>query len=220
MNILDLPIDSIIPAPWNPNEMDPEMLSRLRHSIQRFDLVVPLVVRLVGDDVYETIGGAQRLSILRELVVESVSCVLVQANDAEARLLGQALNHIAGTDNLGLRAEVLREILATKSQKEVLDLLPETASSLQMLSSIGEQSLAQALQQWEQAQKARFRHLSFQLTDAQLEVVEEVLEKLLPLAAANDRSPNRRGTALYLLCLGVLERELSIDAPIEHEDRS
>ena len=88
MNILDLPIDSIIPAPWNPNEMDPEMLSRLRHSIQRFALVVPLVVRLVGDDVYETIGGAQRLSILRELVVESVSCVVVQANDADARLLG------------------------------------------------------------------------------------------------------------------------------------
>ena len=95
MEIIDLPIDSIIPAPWNPNEMDPEMLSRLRHSIQRFALVVPLVVRLVGNDVYETIGGAQRLSILRELAVESVSCVLVQANDGEARLLGQAMNHIA-----------------------------------------------------------------------------------------------------------------------------
>ena len=220
MNILDLPIDSIIPAPWNPNEMDPEMLSRLRHSIQRFALVVPLVVRLVGDDVYETIGGAQRLSILRELLVESVYCVLVQANDADARLLGQALNHIAGSDNLGLRAEVLREVLASRTQQEVLAVLPETASSLQSLTSIGEQSLARTIQQREQTQKARLRHLSFQLTDDQLEVVDQVLQRLLPIAAQDDQSPNHRSTALYLLCLGFLDREHSIDASIQHEDRS
>ena len=219
MNILDLPIDSIIPAPWNPNEMDPDMLSRLRHSIQRFALVVPLVVRLVGDDVYETIGGAQRLSVLKELGMESAPCVLVQVNDAEARLLGQALNHIAGSDNLGLRAEVLREILASRSQEEVLGLLPETAASLQSLTALGEQSIAQAIQQWEQTQKARLRHLTFQLTDAQLEVVEEVLHRLLCLAAGDDQSPNQRGTALYLLCLGFLDREHSIDPPIQHEDR-
>ena len=87
MQTVDLPIDSIIPAQWNPNEMDPDMLIHLRRSIQRFDLVVPLVVRNVGDGRYETIGGAQRLSILRELGMNTAPCVLVQANDAEARFL-------------------------------------------------------------------------------------------------------------------------------------
>ena len=217
MEIVDLSLEAIKPSDWNPNEMDSDMLDHLRCSIQKFNLVVPIVVREVGKDQYETIGGAQRLTALRELGMRSVPCVVVQANDAEARLLGQALNHIAGTDNLGLRAEVLRGILESKSQEEVLGLLPETAASLQALTAIGEQSIVQAFQQWEQAQKARLRHLTFQLTNAQLEVVEEALQRLLPLNAGNDQSPNKRGGALYLLCLGYLERENSNNATLQEE---
>ncbi len=222
MEIVDLPTDSIIAALWNPNEMDLDMLSHLRNSVQRFDLVVPLVLRNVGDNRYETIGGAQRLSILRELGMTTAPCVVVEADDSEAKLLGQALNHVAGSDNLGLRAEVMREILKEKSPEEVLALLPETAASLEALTAIGEQSIAQALKQWEQTQKARLRHLAFQLTDAQLEVVEEVLRRLRPLVAVNEQSPNRRGAALHHLCLRFLDQEPSIGSPIgdeQQEDR-
>ena len=207
MKIVDIPIDSIVPAEWNPNEMDPAMLDHLRCSIRRFDLVVPLVVRLMDNLKYEAIGGAQRLCVLEELGLRSVACVIVRANDIEARLLGQSLNHIAGTDNLGLRAIVLREILDGKLTEEVLSLLPETAASLQALTAISAQSIAQAFQQRERSQKARLHHLEFQLTNAQFEVVEEVLQQLLPLIAGADLSPNKRGSALYLLCRGYLERE-------------
>ena len=159
------------------------------------------------------------MSILRELGMTTAPCVVVEADDSEARLLGQALNHVAGSDNLGLRAEVMREILEDKSPEEVMALLPETAESLQALTAIDEQTIAQALRQWEQTQKARLRHLTFQLTDAQLEVVEEVLQRLLPLTAGTDVSTNKRGSALYLLCLGFLEREASIERPIQHEEQ-
>jgi ParB family chromosome partitioning protein len=213
MEIVNLPITSIKAADWNANEMAPDMLCHLQCSIQRFGMVAPLVVRQLDKNHYETIGGVQRLSILKEMHTSEAACVIVAADDAEARLLSQALNHIAGSDNLGLRAQVLREILESKSTEEVLALLPETAVSLQALTSIGEQSIAQALQQWEQTQKARLRHLAFQLTDSQLEVVEKVLERLIPLTSQHDQSPNKRGTALYLLCLGFLERERHVDVP-------
>jgi ParB family chromosome partitioning protein len=157
------------------------------------------------------------LSILKDLGSTAAPCVVVTADDAEARLLGQALNHIAGSDNLGLRAQVLREILGSKSQEEVLALLPETAVSLQSLTAIGQQSLAQAVQQWEQAQKARLRHLAFQLTESQLEVVEQVLQRLLPLTGGSEQGPNKRGLALYLLCLGYLERENPANAAVMEE---
>jgi ParB family chromosome partitioning protein len=221
MEIVDLPIDPIIPAGWNPNEMDQTMLEHLRRSIQRFGLVVPLVVRPLGNDRYETVGGAQRLSILKELNIPEAPCVIVAADDAEARLLGQALNHIAGSDNLGLRAQLLREVLEATPSEEVLALLPETAASLQTLTVMGQQSIALALQHWERTQKARLRHLSFQLTDDQLAVVEEVIQRLLPLAAEHHESPNRRGIALYLLCLGYLDRQRSEeDASPDLEERT
>lgn len=205
MEIVDLPVDSISPAKWNPNEMDEAMLAHLQCSIQRFGPVVPLVIRSVGGASFETVGGAHRLLAAQELDMASVPCVVIEADDAGARLLGQALNHLAGSDNLGLRAEVLRDVLESMPQEDVMALLPETAASLQALTSIGRQSIAQALQQWEQAQKARLHHLAFQLTDAQLEVVEEALQHLLPMTAIQLESPNKRGGALYRLCRDYLE---------------
>ncbi|HZA22805.1 MAG TPA: hypothetical protein VFA32_09420 [Dehalococcoidia bacterium] len=45
MKVIDVPIQQIHQAAWNPNQMDQVMRARLRHSIEHFDLVVPLVVR-------------------------------------------------------------------------------------------------------------------------------------------------------------------------------
>lgn len=207
MNIVELPLENIVAPGWNPNEMDQDMRSHLQCSIDRFGMVVPLVVRPMVGGLYETVGGAQRLTVLREDGVATAPCVVVAADDGEARLLSQALNHIAGSDNLGLRAQLLRDLLESLPQQEILDLLPETSDSLRALTKLGEQSIAQALQEWEKLQKARLRHLAFQLTDAQLSVVVEALELLVPGAEVQQGNPNRRGTALHLLCLDYLERE-------------
>lgn len=210
MEIVELALESITAAGWNPNNMDGEMRERLRRSIQRFGLVVPLVVREVATGSYETVGGAQRLAAAREMNIDYIPCVVVEADDAEARLLSQCLNRIAGEDDLGLRAELMREVLAVLPAKQVLSLLPETADSLQALAAMGQQDMAEYLQAWQQAQGARLKHLQFRLTPAQLEVVEEVLARLMPQAREfRGDSPNARGTVLYLLCLGYLERERS-----------
>jgi len=216
--VVDLGVENIEAPDWNPNEMDEDMRSHLRRSIERFGNLVPLVVRPIGDCQYETIGGAHRLEVFKESAWATVPCVVVDVDDAEARLLGQALNHIAGSDNLGLRAKVLRELLEDLPQHEVLEILPETSASLQELTNLGEQSIAQALQQWEEIQKARLRHLAFQLTDAQLSVVEQALERLEPEVGVHEGNPNRRGNTLFLLCQRYLAREdLGIETRYQEE---
>lgn len=205
MNIVKLSIEQIHASPWNPNEMDEEMTSRLRRSIQRFGLVAPLVVWRTEDGHYETIGGAQRLSVLREVGEASIPCVVVEADDAEARLLSQALNHISGADNLGLRAELIRHLLDVLPPEEVHAILPDI-EELQALSSLAQEPVAEYLAEWERARSARLRHLQFQLTETQLEIIEEALSRVLPLARRNTGdSPNARGTALYELCRAYLE---------------
>ena len=102
----------------------------------------------------------------------------------------------------------MREVLDGLPQEEVLSLLPETAESLTSLCSLGQEDLAEYLQSWQQIQEARLKHLQFQLTSAQLEVVEEVIARLLPGAREfQGDSPNARGTALYLLCVAHLSQE-------------
>lgn len=206
MEIIDIPIDRINAPEWNANLMEAVDRARLRKSIQHFDLVMPLVVRLrpVHEDCYETVGGAQRLAVLMELGAETVPCVIVEADDAEARLLAQVLNHVHGDDDLGLRAENFRRILETHSQEEVLAILPETTESLKVLVSLGEADLSQHLQAWQAAQAARLRHMTIQLLPTQLEVVEEALERALAGATKNEENPNRRGNALFQLCTEYL----------------
>jgi ParB family transcriptional regulator, chromosome partitioning protein len=208
MKVIDLPINQIDKAAWNPNQMDATMRSRLRRSIERFGLVAPLVVRPTGPNSFETIGGAQRLAVLKELSGDPVPCVVVEADGANARLLAQVLNRIQGQDDLGLQAELIREVLQSLPQEAVLQLLPETAQSLQALSALGQDTMANYLKNWQQVQSARLKHLQFQLTPAQLETVEEAVTQLLPQAkSAPGDSPNARGTALYLLCQGYLDQQ-------------
>jgi hypothetical protein len=46
LKVIDLWLDQLKEAPWNPNRMDEAMLQKLRDSLSRFGLVQNLVVRL------------------------------------------------------------------------------------------------------------------------------------------------------------------------------
>jgi ParB family chromosome partitioning protein len=190
--------------------MDKAMLGRLKASVTRYGVVQNLIVRPIGSDAYEVISGNQRLRVLREAEVKTAPCVVVHLDDAHARLLAQALNHIQGEDDLGLRAELLRQLLETMPQEDVLALLPENPRGLRALASLGQTDLAGHLQAWESARAARLRHLVFQLTEEQMGTVKEALARVMPQAKReHGASPNVRGTALYLVCNGYLQREAS-----------
>jgi ParB family chromosome partitioning protein len=206
MKLTDLPIDQLREAPWNPNHMDEAMLQKLRESLTRYGLVQNLVVRPLEANSYEVLSGNQRLQVLREQHIDAAPCVVVNLDDAHARLLSQALNRIQGEDDLGLRAEMLKEVLAKVPEVEVVKLLPETAESLQAFALLGQQDLVGYVQNWQQSQAARLRHLTFQSTPAQLQVIEEALARVMPQVRKGEAdNPNPRGNALYLLCKAYLE---------------
>ena len=200
MKVVVLPVESISPAEWNPNVMDETVKAQLRRSIERFGILVPLVVRSVGDGRYETIGGAHRLSVIQERGESTVPCVIVEVEDAEARLLSQGLNRIAGEDDLGLRAEVIRDMLKALPQKDILAILPDSAENLRALASIGETTIADQLEAWQRAQSARLRHLQFQLTDGQLSIVTEALALALTHHPVGGPDKNRKAQALLEIC--------------------
>ena len=200
MNVVGLRLSVLIPASWNPNNMAVAMLDRLTASIRSYGLLIPLIVRPIGK-VYEVLSGNQRLTVVAGLGFKTVPCIIVDLDDAHARLLAQALNHLRGEDDLGLRAELLRTVLQHLPVDEVLAVLPESADGLRQLASLGQQEMAAYLSSWQQAQSARLRHFSAQLTDDQWTLVEAVIGEFLPtVAAGDDGNPNRTGLALAKLC--------------------
>jgi ParB family chromosome partitioning protein len=206
MNVIEIPLSRLREAPWNANQMDFDTMQKLRESIRRFGCVHNLVVRETGNDIFEVLSGNQRLKLLREMGFTCAPCFIVSLDDARARLLAQALNQIHGADNLGLRAELVKEVLRTIPESEVLSILPESVLSLKSLTSIGQQDMAAYLQNWEQAKATRLRTMQFRLTSSQEVLVEQALAKVIPLAKRQGNNPNTRGAALVILCQEFLDR--------------
>jgi ParB family chromosome partitioning protein len=207
VKIVEISLDKLEEASWNPNREEASMLQHLKESIRRYGLVEPLVVRPSQDSHYEVLSGNHRLKILSALGCMGAPCVIVDLSDPEARLLAQALNNIHGRDDLVNKGEVLRTILSTIPADRVISLLPESIASLQALSSLGQEDLAQHLQAWQKAQDVKLKHLILQFSGPQIAVVKEAIRQILPQVKPQDRSnPNTRSNAIYLLCKYYLDR--------------
>ncbi len=207
MQLIEIPLDKLEEAPWNPNQENEVMINHLKENISRYGLVAPLVIRPKEDSHFEVISGNHRLKILKSLKFSSAPCVVVKLSDHEARLLAQALNNIHGEDDLALKGSLLKQIISVIPEGKVLSILPESIESLKALSSIGEKDLAQHLQAWQKAQAARLKHMQLQFTGKQLETVEEALRQIMPRAKdASFGNPNARANAMFLLCKFYLER--------------
>ena len=219
-----MPLDLLREAPWNPNEADDATLRRLGASLQRFGIVVPLVVRSLGDT-FEVLSGNQRLHVLREQGAATVPCVEVQADHAKARLLAQALNAIHGEDDLNRKAALVRDLLAAMPAEAVAAILPDTSDALRGLSSIGQASpasLGDQLAAWSQAQAeraaVRLHVTSFPFSDQQKLVVEEAVARALPRVTGSE-APNRRALALVAVCDDWLHGRGSVEELGAHRAR-
>ncbi len=205
MKVVSVSLARLQPAPWNPNVMDDEMLAKLRRSIEVHGIVENAIVRPLDAGTYEVLSGNQRLAVYRSLGLRRAPCVIVELDDARARLLAQTLNRTRGTDDPGAKALLLRDVLAELPDEEVLSFLPGTAASLRMLSTLGEDTLADQLRAWETARAAvGLTRLTFALTTDQARVVLRALSLVTP-DAKDSTMLHGRGRALAALCRAYLK---------------
>lgn len=126
-----IPLGMLRPAEWNANRVAPATLRKIRRSIERFGVVENLVARPHPDgEGFEVVSGNHRLGILAELGFQDAPVVVVDVDDAHARVLAQTLNRTRGEDDPKAYARLLEETLATMSVQEVAGFLPETPASI------------------------------------------------------------------------------------------
>ena len=212
MQVINLPATQLHSAPWNPNAMAPAMQAHLAASLDRFGLVVPVVVRADPAGGYEVLGGSQRLAALRAQGLDPIPSVVVDVDDAEARLLAQALNAVHGEDDWNAKAALVQNLLATLPAATVAAVLPDTPAALASWASLGQQApdtLAQALTIWDQAKAVRLERVSFPLAADQRATVEAAIAAALPRVGVAT-TPNRRALALLLICDEWLASHLAV----------
>jgi len=112
MQLTRLPIEQLIPAPYNPRvALQPGMpgYKRLARSLREFDLVQPLVWNQRTGHV---VGGHQRLEILKAQGVAEVDVVVVDLPLSKEKALNIALNNqrVGGGWDAGKLIDVMQEL--------------------------------------------------------------------------------------------------------------
>jgi DNA modification methylase len=134
LEVVELPLEHLHPAPWNANRVPARTLARIRRSIEQFGVVENLVVRPDGDPgEHEVISGNHRLELYADLGLTTAPCHVLELDDTQARLLAQTLNRTRGTDDPEAYAQLLRDILDELGPADITALLPETESSIARL---------------------------------------------------------------------------------------
>jgi DNA modification methylase len=133
--VAQIALERLEPAAWNANRVPPGILAKVRASIERVGIVENLVARPHPDHPgkLEVISGNHRLALYREMGLEAAPVVVVELDDAHARILAQTLNRTRGQDDPEAYAELLREVLDGLEMGEVLTYLPETEGSIRRL---------------------------------------------------------------------------------------
>jgi DNA modification methylase len=83
LNIVYVPLETLIPSDYNPRTWDKEAERQLKESITRFGIVDPLLVNDAPERRNIVIGGHFRLAVLKEMKIETVPVVYITIADLE-----------------------------------------------------------------------------------------------------------------------------------------
>lgn len=119
MEIVKKPIESLIPADYNPRKdltpSDSEY-QRLKRSVEEFGYVEPVIYNKRSGVV---VGGHQRLKVLKELGFKEIDCVEIDIDEVKEKALNVALNKISGSwDEVKLK-ELLTDLKSLEYDVEL-----------------------------------------------------------------------------------------------------
>jgi len=186
MKIELIKTNKLKPAKYNPRQITKKQYKDLKKSIEKFDLVDPIIV----NKDYTVIGGHQRLKICKELKYKDVDCVILDLTKEEERELNIRLNKSGGDFDMDILAnEFDMEELKEWGFKDIefglnIDKLDDTFSL-------------------DDSDKSPFQQITFTLADKQAELIRNKIKDIKGTEEYNYietfGNENSNGNALYLL---------------------
>ena len=115
MKIEKIKINKLKPAFYNPRQISTKQYKDLKESIEKFDLVDPIIV----NKCLTVVGGHQRLKICKELRYTEIDCVVLDLSKEEERELNIRLNKSGGEWDFDLLSNFEIEELKDWGFKEI-----------------------------------------------------------------------------------------------------
>jgi ParB/RepB/Spo0J family partition protein len=207
MEVIEIPVDSLRPCPWNVNRMSAAIEHKLTEYIRREGLVEPIVVRPHPTETgrYQILGGFHRWKICKEkLGYESMPCVVVHLDDKRAKILSINLNEMTGEPVPALLSELLHDLNREIAVEDLETLLPYDSSAIE--DALELLKLPEGLDRLLEEEAAKEEAeapviLSLVLDKKQYAVVEAAIDHAIRTVGA---IKNRKGRAVELMAAAYL----------------
>ena len=96
MEIVNIKINDLIAAEYNPRQLTKDQYKHLSDSVKRFGLVDPIIVNKNKDRKNIVVGGHQRIRVAKDLKINDIPCVEVDLDYDKERELNVRLNKNMG----------------------------------------------------------------------------------------------------------------------------
>lgn len=97
MKIVSKKISDLIPADYNPRQLDEKQFEDIKNSLKEFGMVDPIVVNIHPDRTNIVVGGHQRIRVWKDLGNKEIPCVEVNLTLEKERELNIRLNKNSGS---------------------------------------------------------------------------------------------------------------------------
>lgn len=138
LGIVSLPLSHLMKAPWNYKTTNEVKQEKLKANIKRNGQIENLIVRDLGDGVFEVVNGNHRLDALRDLGITSAVCYNLGAiSEAMAMRIAVETNETRFKSNNIKMAELLKELLTEFDADELSETIPISQERInEMVSSL------------------------------------------------------------------------------------
>jgi len=109
LDIREIELSKLNPAPYNPRQMTEEALARLDKSITKFGIVEPIIW---NEKTGHIVGGHQRFKILQKKGIKKTEVVVVKLSPKDEKALNVMLNNPSaqGTFDLPILKDLLESL--------------------------------------------------------------------------------------------------------------
>jgi ParB-like chromosome segregation protein Spo0J len=133
LNLVDIPLTSLVPAEKNPNVMSPEKFQALVSAIDQAGFLQPILVSPIGDGTYKIIDGHHRVLAAQSLGMPSLPAVVDAMDDEWQRVMRIGMNRNRGEPDLALVATDIEFLTKSGWSLPDLSITGFTEEELQLL---------------------------------------------------------------------------------------
>jgi len=114
--IKQISVNNISPNKINPNRMPDKTFKKLQSSIKMFGMMMPIIVRKLGDNKYEIIDGEWRWKAHKAMGIGDIQAKIMEATEDEVAKLILATT-IKGKHNLYETLDIVENLRNTEDQE-------------------------------------------------------------------------------------------------------